>query len=86
MDILEQAYRELQKSLQKTHVKSNALFVMDSSSKDQKKVRVQSKTETEQTKTTLSHASKTLAGTIQGSFGEKLTQVLEEQEQFLADF
>jgi len=82
MDILEQAYRELQKSLQKAHVKSNALFVMDSSSKDQKKVRDQS----EQTKTTLSHASKTLAGTIQGSFGEKLTQVLKEQEHFLSDF
>ncbi|PCS08842.1 hypothetical protein RU86_GL000078 [Lactococcus piscium] len=59
---------------------------MDSSSKDQKKVRDRSKTETEQTKTTLSHASKTLEGTIQGSFGEKLTQVLEEQEQFLSDF
>ena len=54
--------------------------------KIKKKVKDRSKTETEQTKTTLSHASKTLAGTIQGSFGEKLTQVLEEQAQFLSDF
>lgn len=43
MDILEQAYRELQKSLQKAHVKSNALFVMDSSSKDQKKLGIKVK-------------------------------------------
>ncbi|MCO6018347.1 hypothetical protein CKN86_01835 [Carnobacterium divergens] len=85
-EIVEKAFEELQKKLQKITIMGIAINKIGISSKNQKQVEKIGETELENIKATLSSSSKSLEHAIKGHFGKKLTEVLDKQKQTLDDF
>lgn len=86
LEPLEEAYKELQKQLQKARIMALSARKSAKGVSNQRKIEKTSKTECETVQQTLSTSSQGMKNAVKGKFGEKLTEIFEKQEGELVDF
>lgn len=82
-DILDKAFKDLQKSLQKVSVMNLAIDTNSAKIRSKKQIKKQVQDEKEITRKTLAGAKKILETAVQGEFGKKIDDALEKQAKLM---
>lgn len=81
MELLEKLWKEYQKNLQKVTAQSHGLSLLQQQSKKVQKSKRREKNALAQAKRSIENANTGLEKSIQGQFGQKVTDVLDIQSQ-----
>ena len=81
MELLEKLWKEYQKNLQKVTAQSLGLSLLQQQSKKVQKSKRREKNALAQAKRSIENANTGLEKSIQGQFGQKVTEVLDIQSQ-----
>lgn len=81
MELLEKLWKEYQKNLQKVRAQSLGLSLLQQQSKKVQKSKRREKNALAQAKRSIENANTGLEKSIQGQFGQKVTDVLDIQSQ-----
>lgn len=79
LEAIEQLLKEYKKNLQKMSARATALALLQRKDTMVQKTKKSGETESESAKNAISSATSGLQETVKGQFGNKVTQVLEEQ-------
>ena len=86
MDVVEYAYRELEKSIQKATIKSKGFSAVDRKLNNTTEVKYKWEERLACIMSRLRGSTRALKGTVKGRFGQKLTYVLKKESALLSDF
>ena len=86
MDVVDKAFKELEKSIQKATIKSKGFSVVDRKLNNTTEAKDKCTERLIPMMSELSVSTRALKGTVKGRFGQKLTYVLKKESALLSDF
>ena len=86
MDVVDKAFRELEKSIQKATIKSKGFSAVERNLSNTTKIKDQCKMKITPVVSNLSASTRALKVTVKGRFGQKLTYVLKKERELLERF